>query len=146
MQYDVRDVWGTFQSDCHLCTRCHTPIYNSSGTVDQRFGTRGGALADLFTGISTASANAIAIQTNGDIVVSGRANLSGGLPQFAIARFTNLRSLDLTFGSGGLVTTSFGNTDSISAMAIQGDGKIVTVGNSLSSSGSDAFALARYLP
>src|SRR5437763_1890088 len=45
------------------------------------------------------------------------------------------------FGTAGEVRTDFGGDDSASAVAVQGDGKIVAAG----ASGSD-FALARYLP
>jgi uncharacterized delta-60 repeat protein len=55
--------------------------------------------------------------------------------------------LDPTFGSGGLATTVFGGSTSarVSAIAVQGDGKILVAGDV--SSGSDRdFALARYNP
>ncbi len=120
--------------------------YNSDGTVDQGFGTRGGALADFFTGNSTAAAFAIAIQSNSDIVVAGRAAQGSNPSQFALARFTGLGSLDSAFGTGGVVTTSFGQTDSVAAIVLQTDGKIVAAGNSLNVvNNTTAFALARYV-
>jgi uncharacterized delta-60 repeat protein len=119
--------------------------YNSDGTVDQGFGTRGGALADFFTGTSSATAFAIAIQSNGDILVAGKAIQRSNPSEFALARFTRLGVLDATFGKGGVVTTSFGQTDSVAALALQTDGKIVAAGNSLSiGTRNDAFAVARY--
>jgi hypothetical protein len=56
--------------------------------------------------------------------------------------------LDSTFGSGGTVTTSFGQVDSAAAVLIQTDGKIVAAGNSGFNTQQgfiDSFALARYL-
>jgi len=120
--------------------------YNSDGTVDQGFGTRGGALADFFTGTSSAAAFAIAIQANSDIVVAGKAIQGSNPSQFALARFTSLGSLDSSFGTGGVVTTSFGQTDSVASIVLQTDGKIVAAGNSRNATNSnDAFALARYI-
>ena len=55
--------------------------------------------------------------------------------------------LDLTFGSGGIVITrgsSIRTLDSASAMAIQSDGKIVTVGRSNSNGPIWDFAVVRY--
>jgi len=120
--------------------------YNTDGTVDESFGKRGGALADFFTGTSSAAAVAIAVQLNGDIVVGGKASQGNNVSQFAVTRCTSLGILDLTFGTGGVVTTSFGETDSIAAIALQPDGKIVAAGNSLNvTTSNDAFALARYI-
>jgi uncharacterized delta-60 repeat protein len=52
-------------------------------------------------------------------------------------------ALDPSFGTGGLVTTTFGGTEIANAAAIQPDGKIVVVGST--TSGND-FAVARYNP
>jgi hypothetical protein len=58
--------------------------------------------------------------------------------------------LDTTFGTNGLVTTSFGNqVATVAAVAIQSDGKIVVLGNENPSSvgmPNNGFTLARYLP
>lgn len=59
--------------------------------------------------------------------------------------------LDSSFGSGGKVTTAIGGTsfgngyDSVDAMAVQPDGKIVAAG-STNDDGVRKFAVARYLP
>jgi hypothetical protein len=50
--------------------------------------------------------------------------------------------MDSTFGSGGLVTTSFGSntTAGVASMALQGDGKIVVAGTA----GGSVIEVARY--
>jgi hypothetical protein len=60
----------------------------------------------------------------------------------ALARYLANGHRDMTFGTQGLVTTSFGNstTAGISGPAIQTDGKIVAVG-----SDSAGLIVARYL-
>jgi len=52
-------------------------------------------------------------------------------------------ALDASFGAGGKLTTTFGGTETGSAVAIQTDGKIVVVGNT---SLFHDFAIARYNP
>jgi uncharacterized delta-60 repeat protein len=56
--------------------------------------------------------------------------------------------LDTSFGSNGMVRTSFGSGTSgvVNAVAIQPDGKIVMAGTSFGASGDEDFAVARYLP
>jgi uncharacterized delta-60 repeat protein len=53
-------------------------------------------------------------------------------------------TLDPTFAGGRATTDFFGSYDDATAMAVQADGKIVAAGIARSSSGVDAFALARY--
>jgi uncharacterized delta-60 repeat protein len=56
--------------------------------------------------------------------------------------------LDPTFSGDGKQTTDFGfgESDAANAVALQGDGKIVTVGRAGGDDGRDAFGLARYNP
>jgi uncharacterized delta-60 repeat protein len=114
--------------------------YNSNGTIDTIFRTRGGEVTP-FPGNSSAGILALAIQSNGDIVAGGQVAPGINSPSsFALTRYSPTGVLDATFGSGGFVTTSFGNTTaSISVLLIQSDGKIVAVGN------SNGITLARYL-
>jgi uncharacterized delta-60 repeat protein len=56
-------------------------------------------------------------------------------------------SLDLTFGSGGIVTTDLGGQHLARAYAVaqQPDGKIIAAGSYYTSGGGQEFAVARYL-
>jgi uncharacterized delta-60 repeat protein len=130
--------------------------YNSNGTIDSTFGTRG-AVVTNFPGEAFSGAAALAVQSNGDIVAAGVAeakNPAFGVEpsDFALARYTPNGQLDTTFGKNGIVTTAFGtnggNAAAVSALAIQSDGKIVAVGydNFLQfGHPSNGFTLARYL-
>jgi uncharacterized delta-60 repeat protein len=81
---------------------------------------------------------------NGRIIVGGRTT-KNGTSDFALARYNVNGTLDQDFGIGGRVITDFnGGADSITALALQPDGKIVAVGTT--SSGTSDFALARYTP
>jgi uncharacterized delta-60 repeat protein len=115
--------------------------YNPDGTLDTAFGT-GGKVTTDFRGGSDA-AHGVAIQGDGKIVAAGVNAIGNG--DFALARYNADGTLDGTFGTGGRVSTGFlGDRDSATAVAIQGDGKIVAVG---SANGTDyEFALARYNP
>jgi uncharacterized delta-60 repeat protein len=116
---------------------------NANGTLDGTFGSRAGVVTP-FPNFLSASVGALAIQTNGDIVAVGGANNGGSAATgpFALARYLSTGQLDSTFGTGGLVTTSFGSTlASLSAVTIQTDGKIVVAGTD----GAGNFVVARYL-
>ncbi len=127
--------------------------YNNDGTIDATFGTRGAAITE-FPGNSFSGVSAVAVQPDGDIVAAGFTAAQNCLcgrqaSDFALARYTAGGQLDTTFGTNSLVITSFkGDSASISALAIQSDGKIVALGRDTPASfGSPnpGFILARYL-
>ena len=115
--------------------------YMSDGVIDSSFG-RNGIAVTPFPGNMISSALSVAIQANGDIVAAGEtATTASGPSDFALARYTANGTLDTTFGSGGFVSTPFGNSiASINTVLIQTDGKILAVGNS-----DNGTTLARYL-
>lgn len=99
-----------------------------NGSLDSTFGS-GGIVTTTFANGSS-SANAVALQSDGKIVAAGSAG-----DRFALARYNSDGSLDLTFGSGGLVAAQFqpgdaNNYSLASSLAIQSDGKIVIAGDS----------------
>ncbi|MBS0444402.1 MAG: hypothetical protein JSR59_00490 [Proteobacteria bacterium] len=123
--------------------------YNANGTLDSTFGVNGKVVTD-FRGLA-AEPSSVVIQPDGKILVAG-----GAFPlfvfagDFKLARYDPDGTLDATFGSGGIVTTSFpGQGSYASALALQSDGKIIAAGtdyvdfSSEDSSDTD-FALARY--
>jgi uncharacterized delta-60 repeat protein len=103
----------------------------SPTSLDATFGS-GGATAIPF-GTSLSGANAVALQSDGKIVVVGSVETSApNFNDFAVARLNADGSLDATFGSGGKATIPFNlgghNDDTASGVALQSDGKIVVVG------------------
>jgi uncharacterized delta-60 repeat protein len=112
--------------------------YNTNGSLDNTFNTDG--IVTTAVGSSTDIGNAIAIQSDGKIVVAG----STVNPDFALVRYDTSGNLDNTFDTDGIVATSVGTEgDEGSAMAIQSDGKIIVAGYSKSANNYN-FALARY--
>lgn len=105
--------------------------YNASGSLDTTFGT-GGEVVTPIVASGGGEAYAVALQTDGKIVVGGS---SGDNRDFVLARYNPDGSLDTGFGASGIVQTAIGV---LRALALQPDGKIVAAG------GSGFFALARY--
>src|SRR5499427_1766365 len=120
--------------------------YNSNGTLDASFGTGGRVTTDF--GGPYDQAESVAVQPDGRIVVAGAAaRLTNTGFDFALARYNSNGTLDTNFGAGGKVFTDFaGDNDTPSepsALALQSDGKIIVVGQTLVG-GFNNFALARY--
>lgn len=103
---------------------------NSNGTLDNTFNS--GSIYFYEEGIS--AGYSLVIQNDGKILVAGVAS-SDEYSHMAIWRFTTTGELDSTFGSGGIVIDAnargdLDDYDSASDILVQGDGKIVVVGQS----------------
>ncbi len=97
------------------------------------------------TGLDQArdSAGAVALQANGQAVTGGSHFLGSSV--FGLARTNPDGTLDASFGSGGILTTTFNGDEGVGAVVIQPDGKIIAVGFSENNSTGHVFiALARY--
>jgi uncharacterized delta-60 repeat protein len=114
--------------------------YTRSGQLDPSFGADG-TVVTRFGSNAYDTAQAVAIQRDGRIVVAGYTDARGHFPRFALARYTEDGELDATFGTSGKVITDltgYPHYAYASAIAIQPDGKIVVAGGLASS------ALVRY--
>src|SRR5256885_15463207 len=118
--------------------------YQSNGTLDSSFGSGGSVITD-FTGTNDVG-EALTIQPNGRIVVAGISYNSGNYHS-GLARYQTNGSLDSSFGINGKVTTNFSSiSDSLYAVAVQPNGKIIGAGsyNNGGSSNPNDFLLASY--
>lgn len=106
-----------------------------NGSLDPTFGIEGKVFQNLG---HQESANAIAIQPDGKIVVAG--NIYNTIEVF-IGRFLPDGSPDTGFNGTGMLVTGFGFDSHANALGIQTDGKILVGG-----SGNYDFAVARFLP
>ena len=119
--------------------------YNIDGSLDSTFDGDG----KLTTAISTVDdeINAIAIQSDGKIVVAGYSNASGDInayePDLAVVRYNTDGSLDSTFNGNGILITSLGFYDVAYSVAIQTNGKIVLAGTHANGSNYE-FLVVRY--
>jgi uncharacterized delta-60 repeat protein len=115
--------------------------YNSDGSLDNTFGASGKVTFDIG---GDDAANALAIQSDGKIVLGGYSDT-----KFAVARFNANGSIDNTFGVNGIAIKTLGTVDNqINDMTLQPDGKIVVLGFSeyppTSPFHDRRFALLRY--
>lgn len=115
--------------------------YNSNGTLDTFFDTDGKVTTAI--GPNNDLAYSVAMQSDGKIVAAGLAN-GGNDASFAVVRYNADGSLDNSFAASGISTTQPGaDTDYISSVAIQSDGKIVAGGTTSINSTTYDFATAR---
>lgn len=119
--------------------------YNADGSLDTSFDTDGKATIPILSGED--QANAVALQTDGKIVLAGYAINGASNEEFALARFNANGSLDTSFDTDGKLTTQLSDNESVAnSVAVQTDGKIIAAGYIFSSSFEYDFALARYNP
>ena len=109
---------------------------NTNGTLDTTFGVGGTVTSSLDTG-TTPNTFAIEVQPDDRMVVAEENNAES-----VLIRYNPNGSVDTTFGVNGLVITSSGSI--VADLALQTDGKIVTVGSIVAGPGSTAFAITRY--
>jgi uncharacterized delta-60 repeat protein len=131
-------VAGDFRNDFALAR------YDSHGNLDTTFGSNGKVTTE-FVEYGTEAARAIAIDSNGRIVVAGYTDNHSYHYDFALARYNSEGSLDTTFGTNGKVITDFGSTSDLAyALVIDSQGRIVVAGQCVLSNSRLGFALARY--
>jgi uncharacterized delta-60 repeat protein len=110
--------------------------YNPGGDLDTTFGA--GGIVTTGIGAADAVANALAIQSDGKLVAAGY-SYDGLHLAMALVRYNTDGGLDMTFGTGGIVTTPIGSSDAEAYALAVSDGKLVAAGVS-----SDNFTLVRY--
>lgn len=124
--------------------------YNTNGSLDTTFG-NGGIVTTPIGEFS--AAEDLAIQSDGKIVVTGSAVVSGSF-LFTVARYNTDGSLDNTFAGDGITRATppgfeVDRSNVPWGIALQADGKIVVAGESADHSqniGTDHFLLTRYNP
>jgi uncharacterized delta-60 repeat protein len=136
--------------------------YNANGSIDTTFnpgigfGSGGGVVTGFGNSFPAGAAFAVAIQSNGEIVVAGQAGVGNASQDYAsssfvLARYTTNGLLDTNFGTNGTVLTSLSQNpiSFVSALVLQSDGKIVAAGNTGHTISRGAYlnniAVARYL-
>ncbi|HWY76085.1 MAG TPA: hypothetical protein VN281_10740, partial [Verrucomicrobiae bacterium] len=113
------------------------------GFLDPTFA--GTGLVQLGFGGSASVGKAVALQSDGKIVMAGQS--SDASAHIVVARFGTNNVLDPTFGTAGLARVGAGSYPTVAAVAIQRDGKIV-VGGSFFSGGPSGydFIIVRFNP
>jgi uncharacterized delta-60 repeat protein len=104
----------------------------STARLDPEFGDQGKVLTTLPFSVR-AQANAVAVQSDGKIVVVG-----GAGDNFLIARYDDKGALDPSFGDQGVVVTRIGPPGAAQAVVQEKSGALLVVG------GANGFVAARY--
>ena len=115
----------------------------TDGILDTSFGTGGKVLIDF--GLPSHS-HSVAVQSDGNIVVTGETytTADGGL--FATARVLPNGAFDTSFGTGGKVTQTLGSGANAHALVLQADGRILLGGYAaLTDTGKAGFIVSRLL-
>jgi uncharacterized delta-60 repeat protein len=116
--------------------------YDADGHTDATFGT-GGKVFDGYGG-NLGTGNALAIQTDGKIVVAGRSGSLGANANFGVARYDTFGVIDAAFGIGGTRLIDFyGDDEAVSSVVLQPDGKLIVGGTIKNASATLDFGLAR---
>lgn len=111
----------------------------TDGSPNTAFGTEGKGLSIHDLGTNSERIASLALQPDGKIVAGGQTAV-GHHADFAVFRYDGSGALDPTFGRSGVASFDFdGREDRVHAVALQPDGKIVTVGQSEAD-----FALVRF--
>ena len=120
--------------------------YDTNGAVDSAFGKSG--LATLGLPGTRVTANSVALQSDGKIVVAGEyQNDSNEQRRMVVARCLADGTLDTSFGDSGKVIPFVGGVwDSATSVVIQPDGKIVVAGSASEANVQECFALVRLHP
>jgi uncharacterized delta-60 repeat protein len=105
---------------------------NSDGTLDGTFTTNNG------TGLDN-TVSALAVQSDGKIVICGSFTVFNGILVNRIARLNSDGTLDTAFAAN----TGTGATGPLSAIAVQSDGKIVLGGNFFDFNGATVSCIVR---
>jgi uncharacterized delta-60 repeat protein len=143
IQSDGKIIAVGFSSGNYVIVR-----YNVNGRIDRTFGAKGIVTVDSASGYFN-SAQAVAVQPDGKIVVTGFYGPFGSR-QFLTVRCNADGSLDNTFGTKGKVYTDFGSFSSLDnqafAIAIGAAGKIYAAGQSTGEETGNfsEFSIARY--
>jgi len=138
VQTDGKLVVGGLATDGIALVR-----YNPDGSLDFSFNSR---VMITRSKVAKIVVHALAVQSDGKIVVVGRSSYNRGRnSEFALVRYNPDGSLDMSFSAGRMVTTQVGTVDIVTDVVIQPDGKLVVVGTSFNGRSID-FAMVRYNP
>lgn len=97
----------------------------TAGSADLGFGDQGLAKVSL---AGSGGANAVAVQSDGKIVVAGQTNWPEGASVFEVARFMPDGTLDAAFGVGGRVSVPVSERALAAGVMVQPDGRLVISG------------------
>ncbi|MGL4230540.1 MAG: hypothetical protein ACRCWJ_04160 [Casimicrobium sp.] len=126
--------------------------YNLDGSRDSTFspdGQFGPSRLVVYAGTREASTQnevyAMAIQADGKFLLGGFCVTTAFTTSMCLSRFLANGSIDTSFATGGLLKYTASDFQSyVEALAIQSDGKIITMGGCLASNGTVSYCIDRW--
>jgi uncharacterized delta-60 repeat protein len=121
--------------------------YLPNGSPDPGFGINGIVLTPVVSGFSAEWVEDLALQSDGKIIAAG-STAEMTIDRMALARYNADGTLDISFGTSGIVLCLAGSSESyIQGVALTTDEAITVAGNTLDQgTGNYDFALLRFLP
>ncbi len=138
---DGRFLVGGYCNSASLSRAFCLSSRNADGSPDASFNGTGSALTQVATGFTSDTALALALQADGKALLAGWCDSSSR--DFCVVRYNTNGTLDTTFGDAGKRLLDFGNSnnsDTLTALVVQGDGRIVLIGFC---NGQSTFCIAR---
>lgn len=115
--------------------------YNTDGTIDDTFGTNGIVSSDLGNDDDNDFGEDIALQSDGKIVIVG-SSLTGSGYDIATVCYNNSGVIDNSFGTNGIIYSSFGNGDSEGHAVCLGDSDEIIIAGNYNHGAPDYFDFA----
>jgi len=100
--------------------------YSGDGSLDTSFGDSGKVTTTV---AKNSSAESVAMQSDGKIVVAGNSSIGGNNNDFAVVRYSANGTLDPRFNQTGKATADFGARDGGRDVAVDRDGRIFVAGD-----------------
>jgi uncharacterized delta-60 repeat protein len=112
--------------------------YSAAGALETSFGSGGTVSANL--GHTTSQVDALTVESNGDILVAGSGDTSGGSTEVLLALYSPTGQLVSGFGTGGSKLVAIGNGGNAQANAVVLSGSNVLVaGRAVNGSAYEEF-------
>lgn len=142
MQSDGKIIVGGYTRTSTVGDNFAIIRLTTAGILDTTFGAGGVVQVDIAG--KTDRANALQVLSDDRIVLGGLTSYDSVNLNFGIIRLLPNGALDTTFGTGGKTQVDVGNSqDTMTALLVQPDGKIVFGGNSANSGGNFELSLVR---
>ena len=119
--------------------------FDANGVLDPSFGAGGRVRTPFEAG--PASAAGVAVMPDGRFVVAGDIDIGGSQGELvAVSRHRPDGTLDTTFSGDGKLNAKFPDSEhfTVSAVALQSDGRIIVGGTVVKANGDSAFGLMRF--
>lgn len=135
---------GALQPDGKIvvCTQQDVRRYNSNGSLDITFGTNGVYAHSSPSGNYFGIRN-VAVQTDGKIVFAGYESDASN-SNFAAVRLNSNGTIDTSFNGTGKVTKDINQSEAVSSIVLQTDGKIILAGDTQVTGNISNYVAIRY--